>query len=476
MVGTIVGWLPPEGEDIALWHVVHDDGDEEDLEESEVKDSLVENSENIEDAEDEGDSIQEAGLPDFQDCEPTEPVLLFRYTNTFPGGLGLRPHQVGFDGLRQELLRMEGRLAEGLKACGSPFQKEQRRDWENLVRQADSITQFRDSLLNLEDVVHATQEVPDKVDEIAAQDKRVTMKQEGWVFDVEVEGKCMLEELEKQYVELKGKEPETIAKRKAVREQTEEALVAEIESLKRGVSFIGRRGRRFFDNHGKSDGTIVAFLRGGLNEGMALWHMEHDDGDCEDLDVKDLEQVISYFENDAQEGEDNDEDDQNDESQAQGESDESDDGLSVEENNDRAESPTRDGVLWPTSTIRTRWRQALSQSLTVSEIALALSSFMDYCDRYGITRPDPLDASGTSLAIVSRRMWRDTVGGRESLGRNPIKTTSRTTRSMLSDNDDRGRTNERKGRDARRSSLKAVEGSRRMLRDRAAKKMVSYLE
>lgn len=46
MVGTIVGWLPPEGEDIALWHVVHDDGDEEDLEETEVKDSLVDNPEN----------------------------------------------------------------------------------------------------------------------------------------------------------------------------------------------------------------------------------------------------------------------------------------------------------------------------------------------------------------------------------------------------------------------------------------------
>ena len=30
------GWLPEEGEDEALWHVEHDDGDEEDLEECEV--------------------------------------------------------------------------------------------------------------------------------------------------------------------------------------------------------------------------------------------------------------------------------------------------------------------------------------------------------------------------------------------------------------------------------------------------------
>ena len=29
--------LPAEGDDFALWHMVHDDGDEEDLEEDEVR-------------------------------------------------------------------------------------------------------------------------------------------------------------------------------------------------------------------------------------------------------------------------------------------------------------------------------------------------------------------------------------------------------------------------------------------------------
>ena len=32
-----MGWLPPEGEDQALWHVVHDDGDEEDLDIDDVR-------------------------------------------------------------------------------------------------------------------------------------------------------------------------------------------------------------------------------------------------------------------------------------------------------------------------------------------------------------------------------------------------------------------------------------------------------
>jgi len=37
VIGTITGWLPPDGDDIALWHVEHVDGDEEDLEEFEVE-------------------------------------------------------------------------------------------------------------------------------------------------------------------------------------------------------------------------------------------------------------------------------------------------------------------------------------------------------------------------------------------------------------------------------------------------------
>ena len=35
------GWLPAEGEDPALWRVVHADGDEEDLEEHELLRGLV---------------------------------------------------------------------------------------------------------------------------------------------------------------------------------------------------------------------------------------------------------------------------------------------------------------------------------------------------------------------------------------------------------------------------------------------------
>jgi hypothetical protein len=35
--GLVLSWLPAEGGDVALWHVRHEDGDEEDLEEHEVR-------------------------------------------------------------------------------------------------------------------------------------------------------------------------------------------------------------------------------------------------------------------------------------------------------------------------------------------------------------------------------------------------------------------------------------------------------
>jgi hypothetical protein len=45
VVGTITGWVAAEGDDPALWHIEHIDGDEEDLEEHEVLQCLVDNSE-----------------------------------------------------------------------------------------------------------------------------------------------------------------------------------------------------------------------------------------------------------------------------------------------------------------------------------------------------------------------------------------------------------------------------------------------
>jgi hypothetical protein len=55
---------------------------------------------------------------------------------------------------------------------------------------------------------------------------------------------------------------------------------------------LQKRTRRFFAGHGASDGVVVAYLPAHLNEGVRLWHVEHDDGDTEDLD---LQQVIRWM-------------------------------------------------------------------------------------------------------------------------------------------------------------------------------------
>jgi len=64
--GTITRWLPADGEDCALFHMMHDDGDEEDLEEDEVdaalraysEHALVAKDKEADGAEDEGEDMR----------------------------------------------------------------------------------------------------------------------------------------------------------------------------------------------------------------------------------------------------------------------------------------------------------------------------------------------------------------------------------------------------------------------------------
>jgi hypothetical protein len=441
---------------MGLWHVVHEDGDEEDLEETEVQEYIVRPTESMELSNEESNESK-GDLSFISDEEDAEPEVIFRYTNNAPGGLSLRPNQVGLDGLKQEILRMEGRLVDGLKSKGSHFQKDVRKDWENSVRSADSVGKLKSSLIELEAAVRGVQVAPDVVDDISLRDKKEGMKKEGWIFYSD-EGETVLQELEDQL-------------ESPAEGQSEEQIAREIGQVKNGIAVLGRKGRRFFPKHGKSDGTIVAFLRGGMNDGIALWHMEHDDGDCEDLDNKELERVLRYFESDVQEEDRDVEDEEVSEEENPTENlEDTDDEMSEEEDEEEEEEIQTGQLLWPSLSTRMKWVSAVQNSQTVSEIALALNSFLDYADRFGLTAPDPLDAYGTSLSLVSRRMWREsTSGGRESISRAPVKSNLRNTRSA------RGAAAGNETHQ-RRSSLKAAEGSRRVLRDRAAKKMVSYTE
>ena len=58
---------------------------------------------------------------------------------------------------------------------------------------------------------------------------------------------------------------------------------------------MGQRTRRFFPRQVYSDGTIVGYLPAKLNEGLALFHCVHDDGDTEDLDEREAETAVDNF-------------------------------------------------------------------------------------------------------------------------------------------------------------------------------------
>ena len=50
--------------------------------------------------------------------------------------------------------------------------------------------------------------------------------------------------------------------------------------------------------------------------------------------------------------------------------------------------------LWPCKEVRQKWIKFLIASKTVSEVALALSAFVDHCKAFNALGPDPLDLYG----------------------------------------------------------------------------------
>jgi len=499
--GTIVGWLPPEGEDEALWHVIHDDGDEEDLDENEVnkflhdvppkpKRKYRERSEDSKsksgvkatakrDVEEEQSAMEVDGESEEaewsgDDDDDTPPDIVTDYHNNVIGGLGVRENQIGLHGLKLELSRKHDMLIDGLKSRGSGYPREGKRVWENCLRTAEDLSTVRSALVELETVVHDTQEVPDEVDEKDTKDKRDLMMKDGWVFNIEAEGTALLDDLrakakkadevaamamdftleESEPTNRRGKGDKSMNKKGTTKTAKEEAAdcAVEVEKVLEHLRVIGRRARTFFEGHGASDGTIVAYLPGSVNDGIPLWHMEHDDGDNEDLDSKDLTRVLRNYDTDAQNEEGIDDEDEDEDEASDSEEEESEE--EEEDDEDREESK----VLWPSLNVRTRWLQALHASQTISEVALALSSFMEHAKAYGVVGPDPLG----SLGPRARSMWNSSRDNGKSPGRSTMH--------------GHGSSRKRRSSVGRRSSAKASEGSRRMQRDRAARKRLSYAE
>jgi hypothetical protein len=174
--------------------------------------------------------------------------------------------------------------------------------------------------------------------------------------------------------------------------------------------FLGRRGRRFFQGHGYSNGTVVGYLPASSNEGLELWHIQHDDGDGEDLELHELNDALRDFDEDRREG--GEESDSGSVTVSEDEVTVSDDGNGL--NGDAEER------LWPTAGVRERWQDAVRRSRTVAEVALALASLAEQSKKFGVV-DETLDVNKSSRLFSSPKSKR-----RVSLGHSNHKVTTRT--------------------------------------------------
>eukprot|EP01034_Spumella_vulgaris_P017844 gene17844-22769_t len=151
-------------------------------------------------------------------------------------------------------------MNDELKFRNGQFSRENRKLWDGTLRDAQNAEELCGPLLELEALVRNLQTVEDKRDaeevRLAKEVEKKEMIEEGWIFENDVN------------------------------------------------NYIGKGARRFFKGFGSSDGVIVAYLPPEKNDNVALYHMEHHDGDSEDLELHDLLPAFRYFESDAQEEED----------------------------------------------------------------------------------------------------------------------------------------------------------------------------
>jgi hypothetical protein len=423
--------LPPEKDDAPLWHVVHPDGDDEDLDLQEVLSCLVEKdadsqvkdttstsksaeftspskvieakTETVEDdeirdseGEDDtdkkqtrkrvlrvsdgnnkkkrasGDNDSEESWDEKEDAGSVPPDIILKYYNNVIGGFHLHANDVGIIGLRNNIIKYFNMLTDSLKKSpNNTYYKENKRNVDLSLKVASSIYELKSILLEIELMIHGTQSVEDELDGDDIEYKRNNMKSEGWIFE--------------------GSD-----------------LTNANEELKHHLSFLGKKCRKFFQGHGKSDGTIIAYLPKEYNEGIALWHMAHDDGDSEDFDYNDVQTTIKYYDLNIQENDDmieystcdvsdNEDDKKNSDDDSEQESDEGD------FNNDEHEQ-----TLWPSLNVRRKWLEATNACNTVSELALALGALMDAAKSFGVLSPDPLESLGnTSIVIPINSIYRN---------------------------------------------------------------------
>ena len=267
---------------------------------------------------------------------------------------------------------------------------------------------LKSALVTMEEILHGYQEGEDPLDAHEEEERQlqVDMRADGWVF-------------EKDFSPLVEASPADAA---TTDDDAAAAATAAGSSSSAGpvrrwdASIIGMRARRYFAGHGMSDGTIIAYLSlerakaaagsEGVEEDFDLWHMLHDDGDREDINLEQVQRAIKYCEEDA------DAPDSEDPQAIQEAAKKEDDDMSVASDaGEESSSDDDDGdcsgdeagsrvTLWESAGARAKFIAGAVASSSAAEVALALSLFLENARIFGyVAQYDDVFDSPSDLAV-----------------------------------------------------------------------------
>jgi hypothetical protein len=171
--GVVTRWIPQDDEGAAFWHVVHEDGDQEDLELHELQEAL--------------EHFENKVTGNAENADQEEPDFL-AYENTL-----IKPRvsseDLGLEAVREHLAKIELSVYEGLKqyksgwnsrsrSDGSPKSGTPRSAWLAALKGASSSVDFAKLVLTLEEAVRGLQET----DDVRVNDNSDDWKSEGHDF------------------------------------------------------------------------------------------------------------------------------------------------------------------------------------------------------------------------------------------------------------------------------------------------------
>lgn len=408
MDGTIVGWLPEEqNEGMELWHIQHDDGDNEDLDMSEVREALelyaeAHPDESAEDQRSKATPSKAQASPDAApaaqgDALDDRPFLKYRNKKRrgaprdAVSGVGLNALAEGV--LEAERSRVLPVLLERNAAWAS--RGGDRRFWVDTLESCTMLNAVQQAVLRLEEVVHGLQLKEDLKDET---DEMEELLEAGWLFDEDAH------------------------------------------------DWIGRRLRRFYaDGSGgflASNAAVMAARPPQEEGGATAFRIVHDDGEPEEVTEEECGHAIGFYDEDledppeaekqriaSEKGEQEDKESEEESQESEEDSMDADDDEDDEDYEDtrggrrgprraaraasggrRAREVKQEAVavseyLWPSFSYRRMWIKAVTESETIAEVAVAWAAFLDHAVDFGAAYR-PIDATAARASRSQRKKQR----------------------------------------------------------------------